>query len=182
MDLVVYDISQVCGCVFPGWLSSTQCQTLTPTQSPPPVRKASKRRKLKWKNNVTGVVWFRNLKTKSWDPEKIRSEVQRTSRSKYSLWLWLLIVGCKGATEGLKTCRGEGRGRAPKAGQEMKWKTVSTWLFIKTSFFFLYNPSTLPWISVSLPLPRLISPFCPCIRLTSHILSFLTYFLECSSP
>lgn len=53
-------------------------------------------------------------------PRKKRSKAQRTSRSKYSLRLWLLVARPKGATEGLKTCREEGRPRAHKAGREMK--------------------------------------------------------------
>ena len=55
--------------------------------------------------------------------KKIRNEAHRIWRSKYSLWLLLLVAGPKGATERLKTCRGEARGRTSKRGREKKRKT-----------------------------------------------------------
>lgn len=151
----------------------------TYTISLPPVRKASKKKKLKWK---TGVVQYHNLKNKLWDLEKVRREAPRIWRSKHSLWLWLLAAGPRAATVGLKTCRREVRSRTHKTGQEMKWKTASITPCIKTSFFLFYNLPTIPQISVPSPLPRLISPFYPCTGLSSHTLSFLTSSLECSRP
>lgn len=122
---MVYDISQVCRCVFPGWRESTQCQILTPTQSLPRVRKASKKKKLKGKNNVSRSVQYHNLKNNSWDLEKIRSEATRIWRSKHSFYLWLVLARPRGTTVGLKTCRGEMRGRTHKTEGEMKQKTAS---------------------------------------------------------
>lgn len=39
------------------------------------------------------------------------------------MWLLLPVAGPKGATERLKTCKGEARGRTHKRGREKKRKT-----------------------------------------------------------